>query len=212
MAKRVVVIDDHPIVREGIAFLISQQKDLTCVGEAGDQRSAMELVASAKPDIVVLDIALGKENGLTILKQLREERPGLPVLILSMHDELLYAERCLRAGARGYVMKHEAGQNLIEALRKTLSGELAVSAKIATQMLESITQRKSRNPDPMSRLSDRELEVLRLIGAGLAVREIAKTLFVSTKTVESHQMNIRQKLGLKSSRELVVYAVNQQRA
>jgi DNA-binding NarL/FixJ family response regulator len=212
MAKRVVIIDDHPIVRDGIAFLLSQQKDLICAGEAGDQKTALELIESVRPDIVVLDIALGKENGLSILKQLTEEKPQLPVVILSMHDELLYAERCLRSGARGYVMKHEAGVNLIEALRKVLSGELAVSPKIATQMLESITQRKSRNPDPMSRLSDRELEVLRLIGAGLAVRDIAKTLFVSTKTVESHQMNIRQKLGLKSSRELVVYAVNQQRA
>ena len=206
--NRVLVVDDHPIVRQGLALLINREPDLTVCGEAEDARMAMQSITTAKPDILVVDISLNGPDGLDLLKDIRARHPELPVLILSMHDESIYAERALRAGAQGYIMKQEATEKVLVALRRILSNEIYVSERIANRMLQRFIGSPSEGrPSSIADLTDRELEVFRLIGEGHSTRQIAEQLHISVKTVESYQAHIKEKLSLRSARELVQHAI-----
>jgi DNA-binding NarL/FixJ family response regulator len=208
MKRKVLVVDDHPIVREGLAQMINREPDLSVCGDASHMQKAVQLMEALKPDILLVDISLDGPDGLELLKHIRAQDPGLPVLILSMHDESIYAERALRAGANGYIMKQEATDSVLDALRRILNREVYVSPRIANKMLQQFvgmtgTERRHSSVDD---LSDRELEVLRLIGAGHGTRQIAEQLHLSVKTVETYQAHLKEKLGLRNSRELVQYA------
>ncbi len=206
--KRVFVVDDHPIVRQGLALLINREPDLTVCGEAEDAHTAMQMIAMARPDILVVDISLNGPDGLDLLKDIRVRNLDLPVLILSMHDESIYAERALRAGAQGYIMKQEATEKVLVALRRILSHEIYVSERIANRMLQRyIGSSATGRPSSVADLTDRELEVFRLIGEGHSTRRIAEELHISVKTVESYQAHIKEKLSLRSARELVQHAI-----
>ena len=209
MKYKVFIVDDHPIVREGLAQMIRREPDLTVCGEAEDAQNALQMIHTAKPDILIVDISLHGPDGLDLLKSVRAKDPTLPVLILSMHDECIYAERSLRAGANGYIMKQEATENVLVALRRILNREVYVSPQIANKMLQRFVSAGAVHGkhSPLSELSDRELEVLRLMGEGHSTRQIADALHLSVKTVESYQAHLKEKLALKNSRELVQYAV-----
>ncbi len=205
---RVFVVDDHPIVRQGLAQLINREPDLTVCGEAEQAASALHAIANEKPDILIVDISLGGPDGLELLKNIRVRYPALPVLILSMHDESIYAERALRAGASGYIMKHEAAEKVLVAVRQILSREIYVSERVANRILHHyISSTSTVKQSPLADLSDRELEVFRLIGEGHSTRTIAEELHLSIKTVESYQAHIKDKLSLKNGRELVQHAI-----
>ncbi len=208
MKRRVLVVDDHPIVREGLAQMINREADLTVCGDAADMRKALLLIETLRPDILIVDVSLEGPDGLDLLKSIRAQDPSLPVLILSMHDESIYAERALRAGANGYIMKQEATERVLDALRRILNHEVYVSARIANKMLQQFVGAPAtdRNHSSVDDLSDRELEVLRLIGAGHGTRQIAEKLNLSIKTVETYQAHLKEKLTLRNSRELVQYA------
>jgi DNA-binding NarL/FixJ family response regulator len=206
---RVLLVDDHPIVREGLARVIDQEADLMVCGTAVNGREALQAVASAKPDIAVIDVSLEGSHGIDLVKELKGRHPELSVVMLSMHDETLYAERALRAGAKGYVMKREPPQKLLQAVRKVLQGGLFFSEAVTARML----QRVSRNPSrevrlPIERLSDRELEVLELIGRGRTTRQIANELHVSMKTIQAHREHLKEKLDLPDATSLVRFAVH----
>lgn len=206
--RRILVVDDHPIVRQGLALLINQEPDLIVCGEAGDARHALDAIGTTHPDILVLDISLPGPDGIDLVKHVRATAPDLPILVLSMHEETVYAERALRAGANGYIMKQEATEKVLVALRRILGGGLHVSERIASQMRNPLAGGSGKPArTPVASLSDRELEVFRLIGEGRGTREIAARLDLSIKTVESYQAHIKAKLALHSSRELVQYAV-----
>ena len=206
--RTIFIVDDHPIVRQGLALLINRESDLAVCGDAEEANSAMQLIASIRPDLVVVDISLSGPDGLDLLKSIRAHDPNLPVLILSMLDEMLYAERALRAGANGYIMKQEATEKVLVAIRRILGGEIYVSDKMANKMLHRfVGDAPVRDPSPMAELTDRELEVFRLIGEGHGTRQIAEKLHISVKTVESYQAHIKEKLSLKNSRELVQRAI-----
>ncbi|HTU48154.1 MAG TPA: response regulator transcription factor [Bryobacteraceae bacterium] len=208
MKHKVFIVDDHPIVRQGLAQMIRREPDLTVCGEAEDAQSALQMIYALKPDILIVDISLHGPDGLDLLKSVRAKDPTLPVLILSMHDESIYAERSLRAGANGYIMKQEATENVLVALRRILNREVYVSPQIANKMLQRfVSAGAAHGKHSLSELSDRELEVLRLMGEGHSTRQIADTLHLSVKTVESYQAHLKEKLALKNSRELVQYAV-----
>jgi len=205
---RVLVVDDHPIVRQGLALLINQEPDLVVAGEAEDARSALQALAEGRPDILVLDISLKGPDGMELLKTIRATDADLPVLVLSMHEEEIYAERALRAGANGYIMKQEGTEKVLVALRRLLRHEVYVSDNVANRMLRQLTVRPANaKPSSIASLSDRELEVFRLIGEGLGTRQIAEHLALSVKTVESYQAHIKDKLMLRSARELVQHAI-----
>jgi DNA-binding NarL/FixJ family response regulator len=208
MKRKVLVVDDHPIVREGLAQMINREPDLSVCGDASHMQKAVQLMEALKPDILLVDISLDGPDGLELLKHIRAQDPGLPVLILSMHDESIYAERALRAGANGYIMKQEATDSVLDALRRILNREVYVSPRIANKMLQQFvgTTGTERRHSSVDDLSDRELEVLRLIGAGHGTRQIAEQLHLSVKTVETYQAHLKEKLGLRNSRELVQYA------
>jgi DNA-binding NarL/FixJ family response regulator len=206
--KRILVVDDHPIVRQGLALMINREADLLVCGEAEDAMGAMHVLASAKPDVLIVDLSLNGPDGIDLLKNIRIAHPALPVLILSMHDELIYAERALRAGANGYIMKHVATEKVLVAVRRILSGEIYVSDRIANRMLKHyITGSGTTKNSSIADLSDRELEVFRLIGEGHGTRQIAEQLHLSIKTVESYQAHIKDKLSLRSARELMQHAI-----
>jgi DNA-binding NarL/FixJ family response regulator len=197
--SKVFVVDDHPIIRESY---------LAVCGEAQDAQTAIQAVATAKPDIMIVDISLTGPDGLDLLKDIRMRYPELPVLILSMHDEGIYAERALRAGAQGYIMKQEATEKVLVALRRILTREIYISERIANRMLQRyIGSRGAGRPSSIADLTDRELEVFRLIGEGHSTRRIAEELHISVKTVESYQAHIKEKLSLRSARELVQHAI-----
>jgi DNA-binding NarL/FixJ family response regulator len=205
---RVFVVDDHPIVRQGLALLINREQDLVVCGEAEEAQKAMQEITSRRPDIVVVDISLNGPDGLELLKNVRVRYPHLPVLILSMHDESIYAERALRAGANGYIMKQEATEKVLEALRRIVNREIYVSDRVANKMLQQyIGGNTVAQRSPVADLTDRELEVFRLIGDGHATRQIADELHLSVKTVESYQAHIKEKLSLRSARELLQHAI-----
>src|ERR1700687_1986085 len=206
--KRILVVDDHPIIRQGLALMLNREADLVVCGEAEDATGAMLVMVSARPDVLIVDISLNGPDGLDLLKNIRTTHPALPVLILSMHDESIYAERALRAGANGYIMKQEATEKVLVAIRRILNGEIYVSERIANKMLKLyITGASSLKNSSISDLSDRELEVFRLIGEGHGTRQIAAELHLSIKTVESYQAHIKDKLSLRSARELMQHAI-----
>ena len=201
-------MDDHPIVRQGLGLLINREPDLVVCGEAEDAPSALQRMASAQPDLMVIDISLDGPDGLELLKTIRLKEPILPVLILSMHEESTYAERSLRAGANGYIMKQEATERVLVAIRRILEGKVYLSERLTNKMLEQFVHGAgSSKNNPLTTLSDRELEVYRLIGAGHGTRQIADELHVSVKTVESYQAHIKEKLSLRNARELVQHAI-----
>ena len=206
--RTIFLVDDHPIVRQGLALLINNEPDLTVVGEGEDAYGALRLIREKRPDIVLLDVSLRDSDGMELLKEIKSYDPNLPVLMLSMHDESLYAERALRAGALGYVMKQEAPQVLLSAIRKVLEGKIYVSDRMSATLLQRmIGGKKAAGGLPMDRLTDRELEIFRLIGSGLSVKQIADKLFLSSKTVEAHREHMKEKLNLKSSAELLRFAI-----
>jgi DNA-binding NarL/FixJ family response regulator len=204
---KIFLVDDHPIVRQGLALLIDREPDLMVCGEADGATSALQAIREAAPDFVVLDISLDGPDGLELLKILRVRYPTLPVLVLSMHDEAVYAERALRAGANGYIMKQEATDRVLTAIRHILGGDVYLSDRLTKRMLQQFVNGSVSPRDPLAKLSDRELEVYRLIGAGHSTRQIADELHVSTKTIESYQAHIKEKLALRNARELVQHAV-----
>lgn len=208
--KKVLLVDDHPIVRNGLAQLISQEPDLAVCGGAGSAGEAMAAIGRDEPDLVVVDISLKSANGIELTKAIRTRRPSLPVLVLSMHDEALYAERALRAGANGYVMKAESPETVLHAIREVLSGDLYVSEKIASRMLRGFLHGgpKKRERRGVTSLSDRELEIFEMIGNGICTRDIATQLNISIKTVETHRAHIKCKLGLTNATELMRYAIS----
>jgi DNA-binding NarL/FixJ family response regulator len=206
--KNVLVVDDHPLLRQGLALLINQQQDMQVCGEAEEAHAAMQAVTHCRPDIMILDISLNGPDGLELLKSIRASDPDLPVLILSMHDEAIYAERALRARANGYIMKQEATEKVLVAVRRILNGELYLSDRMSNKMLQHyIGGAPSMIQSRISSLSDRELEVFRRIGEGRATREIAEELHLSVKTVETYQAHIKEKLALRSGRELIQHAI-----
>lgn len=206
--KRVFVVDDHPVVRRGLVQMIDNEADLAVCGQGEDAYAAIRAIRDAKPDLALVDISLKDADGIELVKELKSQGLDVPVLVLSMHDETLYAERALRAGARGYIMKQEAPETLIGAIRKVLSGEIYVSPKMGGTLLQRMVGgRNSEAVSPMERLTDRELEVFRMIGAGQTVKEIADKLCLSAKTVEAHREHIKEKLNLRTSAELLRFAI-----
>jgi DNA-binding NarL/FixJ family response regulator len=206
--KRILLVDDHPMTREGLASLIGNQPDLEVCGEAGDAFEALEKIASLKPDLILSDITLPGKNGLELIKDIQVMHPGVLVLVISMHDEALYVERVLRAGGRGYVMKQEGGKKIAEAIHHVLGGQIHVSEKMSAKILEVFSgHRPAASSSPVEKLTDREFEVFQLIGQGLETKQMADRLHLSTKTVEVHRANIKGKLKLNSLSELIRYAV-----
>jgi DNA-binding NarL/FixJ family response regulator len=206
--KQILIVDDHPMMREGLAQLISREKDLTVCGEADTAHEALTKTGQLKPDLVIVDITLPGRSGLELIKDIQAMHSGTLLLVVSMHEESLYAERVLRAGARGYVMKQEGGKKLIEAIRQVLNGQIYVSASMSARILEVFSGHRAEAGDsPVAGLTDREFEVFRLIGQGANTRDIAKNLRLSVKTVEVHRLNIKAKLKLSTASELVHYAV-----
>jgi DNA-binding NarL/FixJ family response regulator len=204
--KRILIVDDHPMMREGLRQLIEREADLEVCGEAEDAVAALSLAESTSPDIAVVDITLRSSNGLELIKDLHIRAPKTAVLVLSMHDESLYAERVLRAGGRGYIMKQEGGKKIVEAIRRVLSGAVYVSDNISARILDSFSGR-TQNKSAVESLTDREFEVFQLIGEGLSTTEMADKLHVSVKTIEVHRVNIKAKLNIATAQELIRFAV-----
>jgi DNA-binding NarL/FixJ family response regulator len=202
--KRILIVDDHPMMRQGLAQLINSEPDLEVCAEADTAAQALHLVGTSKADLIIVDISLPDKNGLELIKDIRALFPELLILVVSMHDESLYAERVLRAGARGYLMKQEGGKKLMEAIRQILAGQIYVSEKMSATILEIFSGRRNHDGgSPMERLTDREFEVFQLVGEGRGTREIAAHLHLSVKTIEVHRANIKEKLRLKNATELV---------
>jgi len=204
---RVLVVDDHPIVRQGIKGVLEQQVDLVLCGEAEDAGAALKAINTSRPDIVILDISLRGSDGLDVTKSIRASNPKLPVLVMSMHSESLYAGRALRAGANGYIMKTEVAANLIQAVRQILAGDIYLSESARQIILLEVQDGGAGAASPLKRLSDRELEVFRLIGAGRSTQAIADELHLSVKTIETHRTHVKEKLGLKTAADVLRYAV-----
>jgi DNA-binding NarL/FixJ family response regulator len=204
---RVLLIDDHAILRQGLAQLINQEADMMVCGEAEEAPKGFEAVGTLKPDVAVVDISLKGGNGLELVKSIKASQPGLPMLVLSMHDESLYAERVLRAGGLGYIMKEEAVESVLVAIRKVHKGEVVLSEKMQARLLHQLVSgRLKQGSSPVDTLSDRELEVFRMIGEGRSTRQIAEELHLSVRTVEAYREYIKEKLNLKNSTELVQHA------
>lgn len=205
--KRLLIVDDHPMMRQGLAQLINNEPDLAVSWEADTAGQAIDVASRSQPDLVLADISLPDKNGLELIKDIHALRPGTLILVVSMHDETLYAERVLRAGARGYIMKQEGGKKLMAAIRKVLSGQIYVSEKMSARILEFFSGHRAETASPIEKLSDREFEAFQLIGQGKGTRDIADHLHLSVKTVEVHRANIKEKLKLKSATDLVREAV-----
>ena len=203
--RTIVIVDDHPLVREGLRRTIDSQADLVVVGEASNGKDAVGVVKKCQPDLVLVDLSMPGRDGIDLTKQLWTECPKLLILVVSMHDESVYAERSLRAGARGYVMKSELPETLLSAIRRILAGEVAVSNSIVTQMTSKMSRGNSLSP--MDLLSDRELEIFRLFGEGNPRSKVAGDLNLSVKTIETHRANIYNKLGLRGADDLRRHAV-----
>ncbi len=204
----ILIVDDHPMMREGLAQLIGNQPDMAVCGQAGDAREGLEKVKLLKPNLVLVDIALPGRNGLELIKDIQALEAGVSVLVLSMHDESLYAERVLRAGGRGYVMKQEGGKKIMEAIRQIAAGQIFLSEKMSAKILEIFSGRRpEEGHSPVETLTDREFQIFQSIGRGLETKDLAKELNVSPKTIEVHRANIKAKLRVKSMSELIRYAV-----
>jgi len=201
--RRVLIVDDHPVVRQGIRLMIEAEPDLTICGEAQTEQQARKLVRELKPDALVVDLSLTEGDGFNVVRDVHAHFPGIRILVLSMHDEAIYAERLLAEGASGYIMKQAATDQLITALRTVLRGERFVSESLK----RSLEARRAADGAPSSRLSARELQVISLLGRGLGTREIADNLSLSVKTVETHRLTIKRKLALDTNAQLVQYAI-----
>ncbi|HEX8281235.1 MAG TPA: response regulator transcription factor [Chthoniobacterales bacterium] len=206
--RGIIVVDDHPLFRKGVVQMLSGEPDLEVRAEAESSPAALELIRRTPVDLAIVDIGLhGSANGIELTKSIKAENPELPVLVLSMHDELLYADRALRAGARGYLMKREALDSVIKAVRTVLSGDIFVSPTMQKRMIAEHVGASGQARSPIDKLTDRELEVLQLIGEGNEVREIAEKLHLSAKTVEAHRAHIKEKLAMANAREVARFAV-----
>lgn len=206
--KKLLILDDHPITRYGLTQLINAEPDLLVCGEAESAQAALAAIKSAPPDLVLADITMPGRSGLEFIKDLRAQYPKIPVLVMSMHDEGIYAERALRCGARGYIMKNQGGEKLLEAIREVLQGRVYVSRDISAALLEALGRRGvGVGAATPGGLSDREFEVFQLIGEGLSTRQIGQRLSLSMKTVETHRQAIKRKLKLRTAPELIQQAV-----
>lgn len=206
-APKILILDDHPIVRQGLSQLLSQQVDIEVCGEAANFDQAFKLMEEKKPDVVLVDISLEGPNGIEFIKAAKEQYPNIAFLVHSMHDETLYAERALRAGARGYIMKQESPDKVVSAIRRILSGQIYMSEAMTERVLEQRYNGISENVLPIEALSDRELEVFQLIGKGETTAKIAKLLHRSIKTVETYRARIKEKLNLKDNMQLIRHAM-----
>jgi len=205
---KIFLVDDHPLVREWLTNLLNQQADFLVCGESGNAPEALQLMETAAPDIAIVDLTLADGSGLELIKSIKAGRPGAAVLVLSMHDEMLYAERALRAGASGYIMKSEATQQVIQAVRTVLAGQMYVSARVASLLAQKLMGgQKPGVALPVAELSDRELEVFDMLGRGLGTRQIAVTLGISLKTVQAYCARMKEKLNLDSGTELLREAI-----
>jgi len=207
MEKRIIIIDDHPIVRKGFAQLINREKDLKVVGEAEDQQSAREIIEKTNPDLALVDLTLKESDGLELIKDITVLYPKIKTLVISLHDERVYAERALRAGAKGYIMKSEATENVMTAIRQVLKGSIYLSGDMQERILKQYADKGIEEKSLVDILSDREFEVFQLIGEGLDTRSIAGRLVLSIKTIETYKSHIKAKLNLQSSTELIQRAV-----
>jgi DNA-binding NarL/FixJ family response regulator len=206
--RRILIVDDHPITRYGLIQLINREQDLVVCGDAESAPQALAAMKSARPDLVLADITMPGKSGLEFIKDVQVQHPGVAVLAVSMHDEGIYAERVLRAGGRGYIMKNEGGEKILQAIRQVLQGQVYVSKSMATALLEGLTRPHSRVSEAApGALSDREFEIFQLIGQGLSAGQIAQRLHLSVKTVETHRQHIKQKLKLPSATEVIRQAV-----
>ncbi|KIE58043.1 LuxR family transcriptional regulator [Methylacidiphilum kamchatkense Kam1] len=206
---KVFIVDDHPIVREGIAQLLSKEKNIIVCGEASNAYDGFEKIGKTLPDVAIINLSMPGKNGLELIRDIRFAYPNVSNLVFSMHDEMIYAERALKAGARGYVMKTEGVEKLIEAIYKVSRGEIAVSPRVSNEIISNISSKNQKTiNNPTQLLSNREFEIFQLIGKGLGIRQIAEQLHISIKTVESYRSSIKEKLKIKSTEELVHYAVS----
>ncbi|HOE16230.1 MAG TPA: response regulator transcription factor [Syntrophorhabdaceae bacterium] len=207
--NKIFIVDDHPIVRKGLAQLINQEPDMVICGEAENAQSALELLKRIKPDLAIVDISLQGIDGIELIKKIKDRDVSFPMLVVSMHDEALFAERALKAGAKGYIMKQEAIEKMMEAIRKVINGEVYVSERVSATIVKKFIDGKAESGrSPVEVLSNRELEVFQLIGQGFGTRQIAQELNVSIKTVESYRANIKEKLNLRNAAELMRHAVH----
>jgi DNA-binding NarL/FixJ family response regulator len=206
---RILIVDDHPIFRQGLAQLINREEDLCVCGEADDYQGAMKAVAELKPAMVIVDITLKDMSGIDLIKEIRKFHKGIIMLVISMHDESLYAERAFRAGAKGYVMKQEASESIVQAIRQVRSGSIYASKKMTDHILSLFVDGpRDHTESPLRTLTDREIEVFQLIGEGLSISEIGVRLHLSVKTIGTYRERIKEKLNLKNSTELLRYALN----
>lgn len=207
--KRILIVDDHPLVRTGFVQLISDEPDLEVCGEAADEGQALQLVDTCRPDLVIIDLSLAGGSGMNLIERIKARNDRVSMLVVSMHDESLFAERVLAAGALGYLNKQEASTNIIKAIRRVLDGRVFLSAELTERMLDGLTGMvNAQGQSPMQRLSNRELEVFELIGRGMTTGKIADHLKLSIKTIETHRENIKKKLGLPSGQDLTRRAMH----
>lgn len=205
---KIVIVEDHPIFRMGMKELINREHDLQVVGDAETVAGALEIIEKRRPDLVIADLSLKESNGIGLVKEIHRKYKKMSSLVLSMHDESLHAERCIIAGARGYIMKHEASESVVKAVRRIMSGNIYVSSSIMSTILNKFqNQPELVCQSPLKRLTDRELEIFQLIGRGLSSKKVAEQLFISIKTVGTYRERIKEKLGLKNSEELLRHAV-----
>jgi DNA-binding NarL/FixJ family response regulator len=205
---QVLIVDDHPVVRDGLVTIINHEQDFNACGQADDAARALKAIAELKPDVVVADISLKSSDGIELTKSIKVRYPRLPVIVFSVHDESIYAERALRAGAHAYMMKETVSENIVKAIRTVLNGEIFVSEKISKKFLHKIAGDKTGTArTPIDNLSDRELEIFRLIGEGYKASQIAKQLHLSIKTIETYRTRIKEKLGLVNASELLRYSI-----
>lgn len=205
--SRIFIVDDHPVFRKGLALLINEEKDMSVCGEAEDVNEAKRAIERTAPDMVIVDITLKDKSGLELIRDLRDRDKNLPILVVSMHEEALYGERALKAGARGYIMKEEMSANITHAIRHVLSGKIYASHSLISALIDTSSRKTDRVSDPVATLSDRELEVFQLIGKGYGRKDIAEVLNVSVKTVGSYREIIKRKLHLKNSPDLMKRAI-----
>lgn len=208
MKKQIIIVDDHPLMRKGLAMIINSEPDLEVSGQASKAEEALNAMDKLNPDMIIVDVSLPGMSGLELTKHMLAIKPDMLILVVSRHDEALYAERAIRAGARGYVMKMVAGEEILKAIRRVLNGGIYVSDEINDRLLVGMASgHKQLNQSPLEVLSDRELEVFELTGRGLGTREIAERLYLSVKTVESYRARIKNKLNLNNATELMLHAV-----
>jgi DNA-binding NarL/FixJ family response regulator len=204
--RKVFIVDDHPVFRDGLVGLVKREPSLTICGEAENAAQALTEIQRLNPDLVLADIGLPGRSGLELIKDIQALLPGTPVLVISMYEETLYAERVLRAGGRGYIMKQAGPEKIVEAIHRVLDGQMAVTGKISARILDAFSGRRGKDSSPIACLSDREFEIFQLIGKGEDSHAIAQLLNISSKTVDAHRGRIKEKLDLKSGTELIVHA------